>query len=169
MSRHYRPGIQNGTVAKRRPRLKPIVLPARSSAPPMAEGPPQTRPLLYLIICGLCIAAGFVLSLHQHFTANAFGCDDVRVKADLDRAFSEQHELELRRARALSPVAIERAAHQQGGLAPLKFDPLTALRTPAMIEKSGRLSRAEALPASEKIAIESHEDRSGERQVSGRR
>ncbi len=123
----------------------------RSSQPPPPEAPHQSRALLYLIAFGVCIAAGFVFSLNQHFTASALGREGVKLRAELDQAFSEQRDLELNRARASSPQEIERAANRQGNLAPLKLDSPAALRvTPAMVKRES-LSRAEAEPASEKF------------------
>src|SRR3989442_7691420 len=120
MSMYYRPGIQNGSVVKR-PHIKPSPRPpVRSNQPPPAEAPHQSRTLLYLIAFGACIAAGFVFSLNQHFTASALGREGVRLRAELDQAFSEQRHLELNRGRAASPQEIERAANRQGNLAPLK-------------------------------------------------
>ena len=74
----------------------------------------------------------------------------MRLRAELDQASSEQRHLELNRARASSPLEIERAANRQGNLAPLKMDSPAVLRvTPAMVKRES-LSRADAEPASEK-------------------
>ena len=167
MSIYYRPDIHNGTVAKRPPRIKPSTRPVRSSQPPLAEGRHQSRTLWCLIVFGACIAAGFVFSLHQHFTANAIGREDVRLKANLDQAFSEQRHLELKRERAFSLREIERVANQRGNLAPLKLDSSAALRATPAVMKRGSLSRADAQPASEKIAVQSQDDRRADRHHDG--
>lgn len=149
MSMYYRPGIQNGSVAKRT-HSKPSPRPVHASQPPLTEAPPQSRALLYLIAFGACIAAGFVFSLNQHFTASALGREGVKLRAELDQASSEQRHLELNRARAASPQEIERAVNRQGNLAPLKLDSPAVLRvTPAMVKRES-LSRAEADPVGEK-------------------
>lgn len=152
MSMYYRPSIQNGSVAKR-PHIKSSPRPpVRSNQPPLPEAPYQSRTLLYLIVFGACIAAGFVFSLNQHFTASALGREGVRLRAELDRASSEQRHLELNRARASSPQEIQRAASRQGDLAPLKMDSPAVIRvTPAMVKRES-LSRTDAEPASEKSA-----------------
>jgi hypothetical protein len=159
MSLYYRPDIQNGPVAKRSARSKAASLPVRSNKPPLPEGPYQWRALLGLILFGAGIATGFVFSLHQHFTANIIGREEVRLKADLDRAFSEQRDLDLRRARASSLREIERAASRQN-LAPLKLDAPEVLRVLPAVLKQESLSRVEVLPASEKII--SQDDRGSE-------
>lgn len=151
MSIYYRPSIQNGSVVKRTPRIKSSPRPIRSSQPPPPEAPHQSRALLYLIVFGACITAGFVFSLNQHFTASALGREGVKLRAELDQAFSEQRHLELNRAQASSPQEIGRTANRQGNLAPLKLDSPAVLRvTPAMLKRES-LSRADAEPASEKI------------------
>lgn len=131
MSIYYRPHIQNGQIAKRRFRAVNIVwirpaMRAISLAP--GQERQQSRALLFLIAFGAFIAAGFLFSLHQHFTASAIEREEVQLKSTMDHTFSEQRHLEVKRARALSPREIERAAGERGALAPVKLDPPAVLR-----------------------------------------
>lgn len=167
MSTYYRPSIQNGEIAKRPLRPHHTAPPVRTRKAPVADGPHQARALLYLIAFGACIAAGFVFSLHQHFTANAIERDDVRLKQNLDHAFSEQRHLELDRTRTFSPREVEAAAHRQGNLAPLKLDPATALHAtkPAAV-KSEDSQGTQAQPTNENTVVPVRAERRAEPQSS---
>jgi|GEM_PF-2332945 len=138
---YYRPGIQNGHISKRSPGKIHAALPARSARLPRLDGSRQLHVLLLLVGAGAAIAAGFVFSLHQHFTASAIGREEVRLKANIDQLYSEQRHLELKRTHALSPGEVEREARRQGRLGPLKLDQPEALRAASAAAKPEKASR----------------------------
>jgi hypothetical protein len=160
MSRYYRSNIQNGPVAKR-PRVMRSNWPVRAWRAPRRLGPHQARALLALIGCGALVAAGFVFSLHQHFTANAIGRADARLQSRLDQTLSARRQLELQRATALSPRELARVARQQGELAPLRFDLPAALSAASAKRPPRNVSRAETpagAPAKEAASAAPHPD-----------
>ncbi len=176
MNMHFRPKIQNGTVAKR-PRA--AAAPQSASRPAMARLPrarPATprstgvsaaaatlaplwagisaselaqtglaalglderlqsttvvakektashsRLLLGLIGCGVLLAGGFMFSLRDRFTAYAMGREEVKLKAKIEQAETEQQQLGITLQRAASPQTLERAAREVAGLMPLEME-----------------------------------------------
>lgn len=73
-----------------------------------------SRVLLCLIGCGVLLAGGFMFSLRDHFTAHAFGREEVKLKSQLDQAEVEQQSLDVKLKRVSSPQALEQAAREAG-------------------------------------------------------
>ncbi len=81
-----------------------------------------SRVLLSLIGCGVLLAGGFMFSLRDHFTAQAFGREEVKLKSKIQQADVEQQQLDITFQRAASPQMLERAARESAGLAPLAME-----------------------------------------------
>ena len=81
-----------------------------------------SRVLLGLIGCGVLLAGGFMFSLRDHFTAHAFGREEVKLKSKIQQADGEQQQLDITLQRAASPQMLERAARESAGLEPLGME-----------------------------------------------
>lgn len=82
----------------------------------------RSRVLLGLIGCGVLLAGGFMFSLRDHFTAYAVGREEVKLKSKLDQTEAEQQHLDVTLKRAGGPQALDRAAREVAGLAPLELE-----------------------------------------------
>lgn len=78
--------------------------------------------LLSLIGCGVLLAGGFMFSLRDHFTAHAFGREEVKLQSKIQQADAEQQQLDITLQRAASPQMLERVARESAGLAPLELE-----------------------------------------------
>lgn len=81
-----------------------------------------SRVLLGLIGCGILLAGSFMFSLRDHFTAHAFGREEVNLKSKIQQADVEQQELDITLQRVSSPQMLERAARESAGLSPLELE-----------------------------------------------
>ncbi len=80
----------------------------------------HTKTMMGLIGCGLILSGAFMFSLRDHFTAHAFGRDQVKVQTQIEQATAVQNNLEAQHQRAASPGEIERAASTLTNLAPIE-------------------------------------------------
>lgn len=78
------------------------------------------KTMMGLIGCGLILAGAFMFSLRDHFTAHAFGREQVKLQSQIEQAAAVQNNLEAQRQRAASPGEIERAASTLTNLAPIE-------------------------------------------------
>ncbi len=81
-----------------------------------------SRVLLGLIGCGVLLASGFMLSLRDHFTAHAFGREEVKLQSKIQQSEVEQQELDITLQRVSSPNVLDRAAREVAGLGPLEME-----------------------------------------------
>jgi hypothetical protein len=70
--------------------------------------------LAAIAIAGALVSSGFVISARQHFEAIGLGYESEGLRKQADELEEKLRKLELERARALSPVELERRARQMG-------------------------------------------------------
>ncbi|HEX4948172.1 MAG TPA: hypothetical protein VFZ34_15980 [Blastocatellia bacterium] len=107
----------------------------------------RSRVLLGLIGCGVLLAGGFMFSLRDHFTAHAFGRDEVKLKSKLEQVEAEQQQLDVTLKQAGSPKALDQAA-REAGLAPLKMERkkiVTATKPITPVEKAKKAQKGLSL------------------------
>lgn len=81
-----------------------------------------SRVLLGLIGCGVLLAGGFMFSLRDHFTAHAFGREEVKLQSKIQQSEVEQQQLDITLQRVSSPAMLDRAAREVAGLGPLEME-----------------------------------------------
>ncbi|MFN2579312.1 MAG: hypothetical protein ABR607_16705 [Pyrinomonadaceae bacterium] len=81
---------------------------------------------LFLLVCGLILAGGFVYAGGQHFAALKLGYQTEKLRTTLTEAREEQRRLTVQKEIATSPARLERAARQLGmqPMQPAQIDPL---------------------------------------------
>ena len=72
------------------------------------------RRQLVLLVGGLLLAGGFVVTIWQHFSAVQYGYKNEALRQEHARLLAEQQQLQLTLDEAAAPVALERAARQLG-------------------------------------------------------
>ena len=72
------------------------------------------RRQLVLLVGGLLLASGFVVTIWQHFSAVQYGYKNEALRQEHARLLAEQQQLQLALDEAAAPVALERAARQLG-------------------------------------------------------
>src|SRR5437764_14061737 len=70
------------------------------------------RRQLVLLVGGLLLAGGFVVTIWQHFSAVQYGYKNEALRQEHARLLAEQQQLQLALDEAAAPVALERAARQ---------------------------------------------------------
>lgn len=81
-----------------------------------------SRVLLGLIGCGVLLAGGFMFSLRDHFTAHAFGREEVKLQSKIQQSEVEQQQLDITLQRVSGPAMLDRAAREVAGLGPLEME-----------------------------------------------
>ena len=82
--------------------------------------------LAMLLLCGLCLAGGFIYAGGRHFAALRLGYETEKLRNALNAAREDQRRLILEREAAASPARLELAARKLG-LQPMQaaqIDPL---------------------------------------------
>lgn len=115
----------------------------------------RSRVLLGLIGCGVLLTSGFMFSLRDHFTAYAFGRDEVKLKSKIEQAETEQQHLDIKLKRAGNPQALEQAA-REAGLLPLELErkKVVIASTRVTAAEKAKTSPSAKSPASKSKAAE---------------
>jgi cell division protein FtsL len=102
-----------------------------------------------LLLCGLCLAGGFVYAGVQHFAALKLGYETQDLRKIRDSLAEEQRRFLLERESAASPARLERAARQLG-MQPMQaaqLDPLKRTIDVSPAKISTAATATAALPA----------------------
>ena len=70
--------------------------------------------LAMLLLCGLCLAGGFIYAGGRHFAALRLGYETEKLRNALNAAREDQRRLMLEREAAASPARLELAARKLG-------------------------------------------------------
>jgi cell division protein FtsL len=108
--------------------------------------------LALLLLCGLCLAGGFIYAGGRHFAALHLGYETEKLRNALNSAREDQRRLQLERAAAASPARLELAARRLGmqPMQPAQIDPLKQ-RSEVSSLKPVAQTKAPATKAPEKV------------------
>lgn len=86
----------------------------KNTAVRRARDPRALTRLALLLLCGLCLAGGFIYAGGRHFAALRLGYETEKLRSALNTAREDQRRLLLEREAAASPARLELAARRLG-------------------------------------------------------